>query len=73
MANLGTTQTQLSEAFQRLRQHWEATKDVWNDKVSQDFEKNYWLPLENQAQTTLNEMHRLAGIIEQARRSVSDD
>jgi hypothetical protein len=73
MANLGTTQSQLSEAFQRLRQHWEATKDVWNDKVSQDFEKNYWSPLEHQAQTTLAEMSRLAEIISQAHRSVSDD
>jgi hypothetical protein len=73
MANLGTTQTQLSEAFQRVRQRWEATKEVWNDKVSQDFEKNYWSPLEHQAQSTLTEMNRLAEIISQAHRSVSEE
>jgi hypothetical protein len=73
MANLGSTETQLSEAFQRVRQRWEATKEIWNDTVSQDFEQNYWSSLEHQTQATLAEMSRLAEIISQAHRSVSDD
>lgn len=70
MANLSTTQAQLSEAFQRLRRCWEDTKAVWNDKVRWDFEKIYWTPLEGQTQTTLKEMERLAQLIAYVRQSV---
>jgi hypothetical protein len=70
MANLNTTQAQFFEVFQRVRQRWEGTKSVWNDRVRWDFDKNHWTPLESQTQEVLKEMERLAQLIAQAQRSV---
>ena len=70
MTNLNTTHAQLSEFTQRIRQRWAETQSMWSDPVQQYFEKDYWLPLEAQAQATLREMERLAQVIAQARRNV---
>lgn len=70
MRNLNSTRAELQAAWQRLYQRWEETKAVWNDPVRRRFEKEHWMPLENQTQVTLKEMERLAQVIAKARRSV---
>lgn len=70
MASLSMTMSQLDSAWRVLRQRWESTREVWDDKVRRDFEKDYWTELESQVQATQREMERLAQVIDRARRSV---
>ena len=61
---------QFNETQQKLKHRWEATKTVWNDPVSREFEKNVMIPLGEQIQNTQREVSRLLHVIEQARRNV---
>lgn len=70
MANLSVTVTNLTSSWVKLRQRWESSKSMWNDKVREDFERDYWLQLEQQVNTTQREMERLAQVISKARHSV---
>ncbi len=70
MASLKVAVDQMDSTLKTFRQNWENTRLVWNDPVQQHFEKDYWQPLETQAQATLREMERLAQVIAQARRNV---
>ncbi|MBI3914404.1 MAG: hypothetical protein HY327_09500 [Chloroflexi bacterium] len=70
MNSLESANNQLEIARQRLWQHWEDARAVWNDSVRWDFEKEYWTPLEHQAQATQREMERLAQLIAQVQRNI---
>jgi hypothetical protein len=60
----------MDSALKTLRQNWESTRAVWNDPVSWNFEKEYWVPLEAQIQATQREMEQLAQVIASARQNV---
>ncbi len=70
MAGLDTPIDQLSAAWKALHNRWEDTKPLWNDPVSQSFEKNYLALFEGHTQITLKEMQRLAQVIAEAQRRV---
>jgi hypothetical protein len=70
MADLASSIDQLSIAVKVLLQKWEDTHPLWNDPVSQSFEKNYLALLEAHTQSTLNEMQKLAQVIAEAKRQV---
>lgn len=70
MADLDASMEQLTTASRVLHQSWENRKPLWNDPVSQSFEKNYLTLFEGQTQLTLKEMQRLAYVIAEARRRV---
>ncbi len=68
--SLRITHSELVEAFRRVQQRWEHTKDLWNDPVRWKFEKDHWEPLEKETEVTLGEMERLADVLAKARRNV---
>lgn len=70
MGNLSVTGAELQESWQRLCQRWQGTIALWNDPMRWQFEREFWLPLENQMPLTLREMEQLAQVIAKARRSV---
>jgi len=70
MADLDVSINQLGTAWKVLHQNWEDRKSLWNDPVSQSFEKNYLALFESQTQFTLKEMGRLAQVIAEARRRI---
>jgi hypothetical protein len=70
MSSLKETMAQLNRAWITIHQHWGETKTVWNDSVRWDFEKDYWIPLENQVLSAQRELERLEQIIAQARQSL---
>jgi hypothetical protein len=70
MAELSSTIAQLDTAWRALQQRWAATKSLWSDKVSRDFERELWVQLEGQVPATQREMQRLAEVIAKARRNV---
>jgi uncharacterized protein YukE len=70
MAVLDGPTEQLGTAWKGLRARWEQTTPLWNDPVSQGFERNYLTLFESQTQTTLQEMQRLAQVIAEAQRRI---
>jgi len=70
MASLDASIEQLSTAWKVLHKRWGDTTPLWNDSVSQGFEKNYMVVFEGQTQATLNEMQNLAQVIGEAQRRV---
>ena len=70
MASLDASIEQLSTAWKVLHKRWGDTTSLWNDAVSQGFEKNYMALFEGQTQATLKEMQYLAQVIGEARSRV---
>jgi hypothetical protein len=70
MAVLDSPIEQLGTAWKALRSRWEQTTPLWNDPVSQGFERNYLTLFESQTQTTHLEMQRLAQVIAEAQRRI---
>lgn len=70
MAGLHSSIERLDNAERMLHQRWESTRLLWHDEVAQNFEKDYWLPLDNQSKTTLQEMRVLSEVILDAHRYV---
>lgn len=56
--------------WRALRQQWGAARDLWNDPVRQRFEREFWHEFEQTLPTVLDEMMRLAHVVEKARRQV---
>jgi hypothetical protein len=53
----------LNHALKTLRERWDETKPLWNDKVSQDLEKNHLFTTEAQAVTAIRGMEKLAEVL----------
>ncbi len=70
MADLDASMEQLDTAVRILHQSWEDRKVLWNDPISQNFEKDYLALFESQTQFTLREMQKLAQVIAGARRRI---
>jgi hypothetical protein len=70
MADLDASIEQLYAAGKFLHQNWEDRKSLWNDPVSQSFEKDFLAVFESQTQFTLQEMQRLAYAIAEAKRRI---
>ena len=70
MADLDASMEQLDIAVRILHQSWEDRKVLWNDPISQSFEKDYLALFENKTRFTLGEMHKLAQVIAGARRRI---
>ena len=59
----------LAQAWKMLRQDWQATGEVWQDKVRDEFEKEYWNELALYSRTTYKAMQNLAEVIAMAQQS----
>lgn len=71
--SLSTGSGKLNRSVKDLRLRWEEAKAHWSDPVSQAFEENHCIPLEEQMRATLRAMDRLARIIDQARLECGDE
>jgi hypothetical protein len=67
MTNLTNLSVNLDAALKKLRQRWNETKVRW---PHEDFEKEYWLPLEKQTSVTWQEMDKVAKIIDKAEQQI---
>ncbi len=63
----------LHHAIQALKVQWETAGDGWNDRVRQDFEKDYIAPLELQVASTLRAMHELDDVMLKMRRECGSE
>lgn len=70
MAGLDSSVDQLSSVLKVLKQRWEDTKPLWNDPVSESFEKIYWTTLEKDTHSALKEMQQLSQVVAEAQHKV---
>ena len=57
----------LKHAMKTLMEHWDATREQWNDHVARDFEKNHLEPLAHQVDHTLRGMDKLSEVLAKVR------
>ena len=69
--NLSSGWIELNSALKTLRLSWEETKLEWHDAVRQEFDDNYWTPMEAQVGTTLRAIDRLAQVLLRAQQDCS--
>ena len=70
MKSLRATHDRLRSIWESLQRKWHASRDLWNDPMRRQFEREFWQPLETQMQATLKEMERLAKVVSQTQRNV---
>ena len=46
-----------------LMEHWDVTREQWDDHVARDFEKNHLEPLKHQVDHTLRGMDKLSEVL----------
>jgi hypothetical protein len=66
MPSLSIGTIQLFDSLKTLRLHWEEAKMDWRDGVRDEFEKEFWMPLESHVINTHGAMEHLSHIMVQA-------
>ncbi|MFO0908346.1 MAG: hypothetical protein U0794_08290 [Isosphaeraceae bacterium] len=61
----------LKHAMKTLQEHWEQTREQWDDRVARDFEKNHLYPLDHQVEHTVRGMGKLTEILARVRQDCS--
>ncbi|MGL4461769.1 MAG: hypothetical protein ACRDD1_20295 [Planctomycetia bacterium] len=64
--NIGAGGAKLSSALKKLREHWEVTKEDWQDRVQEKYEKDYLGAIDHQSMMVLREMDRLGQVLQRA-------
>lgn len=57
---IGSAVPQLQDELKKLLLKWEESQALWDDKVRDDFEQNFIIPMRDQARNTLQAMEQLA-------------
>jgi hypothetical protein len=70
-ASLAAGWAQLNLALKTVRLHWEEVQAGWKDPVRQDFEENFWEPLEPQVRAALKGIDGLAQALAQMQHECS--
>ncbi len=61
--NLSTGRMQLNSSYKDLKPHWQDVQESWHDIVQRNFEETYLEPLDEQLQSALRAMDRLAEVM----------
>jgi len=65
--SLSTGRTKLDACLKTLRLRWEEVRESWNDPVRQDFEEQYWTPLEPLVAGSIRAIDRLDSVLARVR------
>jgi len=60
----------IQSSWQPFKQKWEATKSVWDDSVSREFEEKFMVPLATQINKTQSALEELSNVITQAKKNL---
>lgn len=71
--DLITPSTRLQRATKKLQEQWLNTHDEWDDSVSDRFQEKYLDPIVPQLQLTLNSIHELMKVLDDAVAETRDD
>ena len=72
MTNLQQPIADLNNALQRVRKEWDQVRSAWTDQVADQFEKQSWHPLREQAERTLAKLRAVATVVDDAKRKVRE-
>jgi hypothetical protein len=61
----------LKHAMKTLNDRWDLTRELWDDHVARDFEKNHLYPLDSQVEHALHGMDKLAEVLSKVRNECS--
>ncbi len=67
-ADLNTGAAALQTATDTLLEHWQTTKDVWNDSNSRNLEDEHLRPLLKEISDALRAVNHLGEVLNQAER-----
>lgn len=62
----------LASAKAGVSQRWESLKLLWADSVRQQFERDFWEPLDREVEATLGQMTVFADILDEAGRTLAN-
>jgi hypothetical protein len=62
----------LKKSTARLKEAWLEAKEHWNDKASQEFEKNFLQPLPSQITLMVAAIHKLDDVFKAAEKDLED-
>ena len=71
--DLVTGLSRMKRSTAKLKEKWLEMKAHWDDKASQDFEKNFLQTLPPQITLAAAAVHELRDVIEQAEKDLGDD
>ncbi len=63
IADLATGSARLHHGIKTLRSQWENVQEYWHDPVSQRFEEEYLVHLEEEVLATLDQLSALAQVL----------
>lgn len=69
--SLTTSSISLADGLKTVGVLWEQAREGWDDPVARAFERNHWLPLKTQIESTLAALDRLAPILARAQQECS--
>jgi hypothetical protein len=70
MNPISESHVRLVEAFGDLKSNWNSTKDVWEDGVSQNFEKEFMVEIETTTAASIDKLQKLMDTVVQADREM---
>ena len=73
IADFTTPAANLREAFDKLEIAWQDAQEDWDDPGSRNIEENHLAKMRLQIRTTLDAIHRIADILDQAQRDCEED
>ena len=68
MTSLSQHLAELDTAWKLIQQRWQATGDVWHDRVAEEFAAQHIEPLAQQTQAVARSLERLAQMVSRAQR-----
>lgn len=71
--DLITPTTRLQRATKKIQEQWLATREDWDDAVSQRFQERYLEPIVPQLQLALSGIHELMKVLDDATAATRDD
>jgi hypothetical protein len=64
---VGASRSQLDDAQQTARAHWDQSGETWNDPVRTEFAERVWIPLDERVSAVLQAVDQLTALFTQIR------
>lgn len=71
-ANVHSAANRLKHSLRDLLEHWDATRETWQDAVAREFEERQIRPLESATNAAMNGMQDLAEVLARVRADCDD-
>lgn len=63
----------LQHAIKNLREHWDRTRESWDDQTARDFEKNHIMPVEQLSRSAMVGMDKLSEVLQKLKKACEEE